>query len=207
MVAAQDEAPPSRRSGLEISPFVGVYNDAPEFDPDGSSVFVDPAGNALYGGFLAYHFDGGLFLEGELGSMALEMQPVGESRRDLDLLYYGGSLGYNIPLGDRVQLYPVVGLGQSRWSPEGLDSESDFTVSYGGGLRLFVGPSVAIRFDGRMRQISSALERTSALVSPVTSDQTFWAGTASVGVSFFVRGGGKEEVECGTRTSTASAMV
>lgn len=193
-VAGQDDAPPSRRSGLEISPFVGVYNDTPEFDPDGSTVFVDPAGNALFGGFIGYHFAGGLFVEGELGAMSLEMAPVGETRRDLDLLYYGGSVGYNFPLGGRAQLYPVLGIGQSRWSPEGLDSESDFTVSYGGGLRLFIAPSVAIRLDGRMRQISSALERTSALVSPVTADQTFWAGTASVGVSFFVRGGGKEEV-------------
>lgn len=72
-IAGQDEAPPSRRSGLEISPFVGVYDDTPEFDPDGSAVFVDPAGNALFGGFLGYHFGGGLFLEGELGIMSLEM--------------------------------------------------------------------------------------------------------------------------------------
>ncbi|MCH7562912.1 MAG: OmpA family protein [Gemmatimonadetes bacterium] len=193
-MAGQDEAPPSRGSGLEISPFVGFYDDTPEFDPDGSAVFVDPAGNALFGVFLGYHFGSGLFLEGELGSMSLEMQPLGEVRRDLDLLYYGASLGYNIPLGDHAQLYPVVGLGQSRWSPEGLDSESNFTVSYGGGFRLFVAPSVAIRVDARMRQISNALERTGALVSPVTPDQTFWASTASVGVSFFVRGGGEEEV-------------
>lgn len=193
-IAGQDEASPSRRSGMEISPFVGIYDDAPEFDPDGSAVFVDPAGNALFGGFLGYHFGGGLFLEGELGIMSLEMEPVGEIRRDLDLLYFGGSIGYDIPLGDRAQLYPAIGLGQSRWSPEGLGSESDFTVSYGGGVRLFVTPSVAIRVDARMRQISNALERTGALVSSVTPDQTFWAGTASVGVSFFVRGGGKEAV-------------
>ncbi|GMR12844.1 MAG: OmpA family protein [Gemmatimonadota bacterium] len=193
-LAGQEEAPPSRRSGLEISPFVGVYNDTPEFDPDGSAVFVDPAGNPLFGGFLGYHFAGGLFLEGEVGSMSLEMQPVGENRRDLDLLYYGGSLGYNFPLGDRAQLYPAIGLGQSRWSPERLNSESNFTVSYGGGVRVFIAPSVAIRVDARMRQISNALERTGALVSPVTPDQTFWAGTASVGVSFFVRGGGKAEI-------------
>jgi len=194
VVVGQDDVPPSRRSGLEISPFVGIYNDTPEFDPDGSAIFVDPAGNPLFGGFLGYHFGNGLFLEGELGSMALEMAPVGETMRDLDLLYYAGSLGYNIPLGDRVQLYPSVGLGQSRWSPDGLATESNFTLSYGGGFRLFVAPSIAIRLDARMHQVSSALQDTGPLVSAITPDQTLWAGKASIGVSFFVRGGGDEEV-------------
>lgn len=193
--AGQDETPPSRRSGLEISPFVGVFDDTPEFDPDGSNQFVDPAGNVLFGGFLGYHFGGGLFLEGELGIMSLETTPTGETRRDLGLLYYSGSLGYNIPLSDRVQLYPVVGVGQARWSPDGLASESNFMVSYGGGFRFFVAPQVAIRLDGRMHQVSGALEATGPLVSSVLPDQTFWGGSATIGLSFFPgRGAGADEV-------------
>ncbi len=182
--SGQDEAP-SRQGGFEIAPFIGTFDDVPEYDPDDSDDFVDPAGNPFFGAYLDYHFPAGLFIEGEFGFIPLEYAPAGETRRDTNLLVLGLGLGYNIPLGDKAQLYLDAGLGSFRWSPDGLDSESDFSLNYGTGLRVFLSDDFAVRFDARMHQLK-ALHGTSSTAD--AQGETMFAPTLTIGGSFFIRG-------------------
>ena len=72
--------------GWEISPFIGAFDDQPEFHPEGSSaVFVDPARNIFGGAHVAYNFASGLFVDVEGGYFPLDMRPSIGGVVDLDL--------------------------------------------------------------------------------------------------------------------------
>ena len=111
-------------TGWEISLFIGVFDDRPEFHPGGgSAVFVDPAHNMFVGVHVAHNFANGLFVDAEGGYMPLDLTLGTAGVVDLDLVLYSMGIGYNLPLTEEIQAYGVVGLGASRWSPDGLDSE------------------------------------------------------------------------------------
>ena len=179
-------------TGWEISPFTGVIGDNPGFYADGSNpVSLDP-GNVFVGGRLAYHFSLGLldlFLDGEGGYFPLEMRSNTGGVLDLEVLQYNGGIGYNLPISDRIQAYQVAGLGVIAWIPDGLDTEFDLTVTYGGGFRFLVTPRVALRAEARMHQVPNGLMNTAAaLASSAISKDTFWGWGFTLGVSFFLDG-------------------
>ncbi len=177
-------------TGWEISPFIGVFDDRPEFHPDGSSpVFVDPAGKLFVGGHLAYNFASGFFLDAEGGFFGPNMKPGTGGVVDLDLALYSAGVGYNLPIGDRVQAFGVAGLGASIWSPEGFDSETDLTLTYGGGARFSLTPRIALRAEARMHQVPDALSNTAAtLAGSALSEETFWGWGLTLGLSYFFGG-------------------
>ena len=182
-------------TGWEISPFVGVFDDQPEFHPDGSSsVFVDPAGNIFGGNHVAYNFASGLFVDAEGGYFPLDMRPETGGVVDLDLALFSAGVGYNLPLGERIQAFGVAGLGASSWSPEGLDSETDLMLTYGGGVRFSLTPRIALRAEARMHQVPDALANTAAaLAGSALSKETFWGWGFTLGASFFLSGSGSQD--------------
>ena len=69
---------------------------------------------------------------------------------DLDVSYY--QLGLLWQWGDRrVSPFFVVGAGVATLSPDlpGASSESRFSASIGGGVKLFLAPNLGLRFEGR----------------------------------------------------------
>ena len=179
-------------TGWEISPFVGVFDDQPEFHPDGSSsVFVDPAKNIFGGVHVAYNRGAGLFVDAEGGYFPLDMRLETGGVVDLDLVLLGAGVGYNVHLSASVQAYGVAGVGASSWRPEGLDSETDLTLMYGGGARFRVASRIALRAEARMHQVPDALANTSSAVAgSALSAETFWGWGFTVGASYFLGEGG-----------------
>lgn len=70
---------------------------------------------------------------------------------DLDVEYYhfGGTYLFD---GDNTRPFVVVTLGLSRFDPQlaGLDSESYFSMSIGGGLQLNASKRIGVRIEGRV---------------------------------------------------------
>ena len=177
-------------TGWEISPYIGLFDDVPEFHPGGSSsIFVDPARNIAGGGHVAYNFASGLFADFEGGYMPFDMRIPTRGTVDLDLAYFSGGVGYNLPLSGRLQAYGVVGLGAAHWRPEELDPETDLSLVYGGGVRLRVVPRLALRVEARMHQIPDALANTAAeLAGSAAPSATFRGWGLSLGASYFLGG-------------------
>lgn len=187
---AQEGAPPPDL-GWELSLYAGTYDDSPEFDLGRGAVSVDPDRNPLFGGRFGYTFSPGFFLQGEVGYVALQTEEArtGGSvvRQDTDVLLYGGALGYNLRLHDRFQLFAAVGGGAHRWSPDGSASETDYSLNYGGGARIFLTRSIALRGDVRMHQVPDAFSTAKARVG-LPADETFWGWEFSGGLSFHLGG-------------------
>ena len=177
-------------TGWEISPYLGVFDDVPEFHPNGSSsIFVDPARNTTGGAHIAYNFASGLFADFEGGYMPFDMRILTRGTVDLDMVYFSGGVGYNLPLSDQLQAYGVVGLGSAHWRPEELAAETDFGLTYGGGFRLRVAPRLALRVEARMHQIADALANTAAELAGATApSETFWGWGLTLGASYFFGG-------------------
>lgn len=180
------------RSGWELSPFIGGYDDGPEFGPADESRFVDPERNPLFGARLGYTLPSGFFLEGTAETVSLLFNDApgtaANQARDLDLWMYSALAGYRLRLHRRLELSAGAGAGASRWSPDGLDSETDFTLSYGAGARVFLTESLALRGDVRLYQTPEALTETRSRAGAPASDETFWGWASTGGISFFFGG-------------------
>lgn len=191
-VLPAQESGEAARSGWELAPFIGAYDDIPEFGPGDEALFVDPARNPLLGARLGYTFASGFFLEGtaETASLVLNDAPgtAANQRRDLDLWMYSALAGYRLRLHRRLELFGGVGAGASSWSPDGLGSETDFTVAYGAGTRIFLTESLALRGDTRLYQTPDALAETRDRVGAPASDETFWGWAFTGGISVFFGG-------------------
>jgi outer membrane protein OmpA-like peptidoglycan-associated protein/opacity protein-like surface antigen len=188
-VVAQD-AKMSDVMGWEISLFAGAHDDDPEFDPDGSRYFIEPDKNLLFGASVGYHLDMGVFFEVQGSYFPWDMNPVGQGLTDLNSYYINGSVGYSIPLLDRLSIYGIAGAGISVWEPDGFkDMEEDLTFNWGGGARVFLTPSIALRGEARMHYTPDALNNTSVKVANVQPDDEFLAAWAFTGgVSYFFGG-------------------
>lgn len=197
-VDAQEGVRPGE-SGWEISAHVGAYDDQPEFDPGNGAVSFDPEHRPLLGARLGYTFPSGLFVQAEGGYIrpVLAERRRSPRRRDTDVLLYGGALGYNVPLHDRLQLFGAVGAGAYTWSPPTGDSDTDFSVSYGGGTRIFLTRSLAFRGDVRVHQVPDALS-ASRQRAGTSAEETFWGWELSGGVSYFL-GGPRDSDDDGVR--------
>jgi len=73
-----------------------------------------------------------------------------QSLGDVDVAYY--HVGFLVQ-GDhpKVQPFGVISLGATNINPDlpGLDSETKFSTSFGGGVKLFFSRNVGMRFEGR----------------------------------------------------------
>lgn len=149
LLAAQEE--PMGRGGVEIQAIGGLFSPGtPDFASGETAFQVDPA--ALVGGRLGWSAPVGLFVQAELGYSPVTLV-AGDRSQDLNTLLYGGTVGFNFQASPRVQLFTLAGLGALRWdygSTE-LPAEVDMAWQGGGGLRVFLSRSVALRADVRDR--------------------------------------------------------
>lgn len=176
---------PADRGKWEIAGFAGAFDDNPEFDPDGREEFVNPAGNVLFGAGLNYHFPVGFFIGAEGRFVPLEIQPIRGDATDLNTFLYSGVVGYTIPLHARFDIYGVAGGSGVYWNTSDQGSETDFAISYGGGIRLYLTEQLALTGDYRMFQIPKALETLTENVAGIIPDETFWGYSLTGGVSYF----------------------
>ncbi len=187
MAAGQDSNGPLR-GAWEISAFAGGFDDDYEFDPDGSTLFIDPDNNVIFGGFLGFHLPYGFFLGAEGRYVPLDVRPAGGGVTDLDAYFFNGLLGFTIPLHRYLDIYAVGGLGQAYWSPETGDSETQLSYTYGAGTHLFLTPNFALKGEVRMHQVDEALVETTRSITGMTPDETFWGWAYTVGLSWFPGG-------------------
>lgn len=179
------QAPRYGRAALEVGGFAGVLDVKA---PDGADFDVDQ--DVVAGGRLGYVSRAGVFVLAEAAFSPQTLVAASGAATDLDALRVGGQLGYAFQPARAVQLLISAGAGAIRWEPEGFESETDFTATFGGGLRLFLGPAVALRLDVRDHFIPDALaETTEALdLGTLGGDEPTHNLEASAGLSVFVGG-------------------
>jgi outer membrane beta-barrel protein len=131
---------------FEVTGFIGIMS-VEDFET-----------NAVYGARLAYHINESLFAEAAIGQTK-----VGESSLekfvnekffdDRNLTYYDISLGWNVLPGESFlgqkraynsMFYLIGGLGSTDFA-----DDSNFTVNFGFGFKLFPNDSIAIRLEAR----------------------------------------------------------
>ena len=168
--------------------YQGQFNDTPEWRPD--HLADQLRRDALFGGRIGYNAPFNLFIQAEASNTLLvtRLSPA-DGKRNTNLFLLGGALGYNFQPTQNLQIFPMVGLGAAIFSPDGMASESDFTVEYGGGFRYFLNSSLAIRGDVRWHQIPNAMQdiRDRLAGTPVPHP-TLWGLELSSGLSLLVGG-------------------
>ena len=189
---------PSERGPWEINLFAGGFDDFYEFDPDGSVWYIDPDGNVMFGGALNYHFSKttgpfGWFagIEGRYVPLdivsPLAINPnAGKFITDLNAYFGNLHLGITLPLHERLDIYAVAGGSLANWRPEKLDSETDFGLTYGGGVRLFLTERFGLFGDFRGWDFPKAMEDVTEAVSGFTADENFWGYSFSGGITYFL---------------------
>lgn len=91
---------------------------------------------------------------------------------DVSLFLLGGNLSLYLPVRtSRIEPFLTAGAGAKIYDPDydGADTESDFTVNFGGGANLRLTPAVALRVDVR-DYISSLDPEMSGLDSTIQHD-------------------------------------
>jgi outer membrane protein OmpA-like peptidoglycan-associated protein len=175
-------------NGLELSAFAAAFDDRGEFGPGSDAFFVDPAGNALFGGSLAYHFRERFFIEGGGGFIPMRMRAPTGVVRDLDLTLLTASLGYRLPLTEALDVAASAGGGFASWDPGGLGTERDATFLYGLTARYFLTPMLALRADGRLHHLPGPLALTGNRQTITVPDDAMLGWSLSGGVSVFLFG-------------------
>jgi len=147
-VAAQDK--PSR---FELTPFAG-YQFGGEFDLVNSDTELELDGAPSFGLIFNVDIDADKQYEFFYSRQETELDNKGlflnEPVFDLDVeyLHFGGTLAF---AGDSVRPYIVSTIGLSRFDPQGsgLDSETFFSFSFGGGVKLFPDKRIGMRLEAR----------------------------------------------------------
>lgn len=137
------------RSGVEINGFAGFFwPTEPDFILGETGFQFENEQELYFGGRLGYTFPINLFIQGEVGYAPLTIQRNG-TEFDIKTWLYGGSLGYNFQLARAAQLFVLVGGGVVKWDPDGLENETEPRGHFGGGVRLYLTPNVAVRGEVR----------------------------------------------------------
>jgi outer membrane protein OmpA-like peptidoglycan-associated protein len=168
--------------------YVGQFNDLPEWRPD--HLRDQLRRDALFGGRIGYNSPFNLFVQAEASNTLLltRLSATG-GRRNTNLFLLGGALGFNIQPRQNLQLVPLVGIGAAIWRPDGIASETDFTVEFGGGVRYFVNPKLAVRGDLRWHAIPNAMQNIrDRLAGTPVPHPTMWGAELSGGMSLLVGG-------------------
>jgi Outer membrane protein beta-barrel domain len=151
-----------REGTVEISPFAG-YLWGGEFARGTTSVFdtrVDVDDEVTYGIRFGYNITDAFEIEGQWSHTGTNFVtnddslfgPGGSELGDLDIDYWMGYVTFNFGHGRAVP-YVTLGAGVANLDPDipGVNTNSDtrFTGSLGGGVKVFFNPHFGLRFDGR----------------------------------------------------------
>lgn len=132
---------------VEISPMVG-YRFGGEFTVDATDEDVDVKEAASFGLAVDVEYAPDRMVEVFYSRQATEIEDVSPSL-DVDVEYFqiGGVAEFSQP---NYTPYTVGTLGVTRFSPDGdLDSETRFSLTFGGGVKWFLNDQWAIKVEGR----------------------------------------------------------
>jgi hypothetical protein len=152
-----------RQGTVELEPFAG-YLFGGRFSRGTTDLFpdsVDVADEPTYGGRVGFNVTSLFEIEFQYSQTETEFTtpngggifgPGPARLGDLKIQYFLGYTTFNFGHG-RFAPYVTVGAGAAVLTPEvtGVNTSSDtrFTASLGGGLKVFVNPHFGLRFDGR----------------------------------------------------------
>ena len=148
---------PFAQSGVELTPFFG-YRGGGEFRLSALNQFEDVEidESESYGVLVGFTIAPwsqiileASFQESTLGKSSGDFQP-GIPLGDVDVAYY--HIGYQMQSpGPQLQWFGVVTIGATTIDPHilGLESETKFSASFGGGLKLNFNQHLGLRLEGR----------------------------------------------------------
>ncbi|NNG47038.1 MAG: porin family protein [Deltaproteobacteria bacterium] len=139
--------------GAELTPFAG-FRFGGSFEDNTTGLDLDVDEGESFGLILdvraTHETEYELFYSVQKTTLQGEGLFAGEPLFDLDIhyLHIGGT--YLFP-GERVRPFIGAGLGLTYFSPDGpgLDSEINFSLSLGGGVKIPISKRVGLRFEGR----------------------------------------------------------
>ncbi|MFQ6023206.1 MAG: outer membrane protein [Acidiferrobacterales bacterium] len=171
-VLAQEKPP-----RYELTPF-GAYQGGGEFEQvgTGSELELDESGS--FGLVFNRRVDADrqweIFYSRQETELDTEGLFVNEPVLDLDVDYlqFGGTYAFDSELG---RPYIVATIGVSRFDPEpsGFDSETFFSFSFGGGVKLFPDKRFGLRLEGRF--LATVVDSDSEILCRTGFDTNFCA--------------------------------
>lgn len=183
------------RSGVEISGQAGLFwPQEPDFTAAEDAFAFESDFELLFAGRVGYTFPINLFLQGEASYASLGIEQDGATR-STDAWLLGGSVGYNFQVARGAQLFALAGGGIALWEPDGLNGETQPRVHVGGGVRLFLTPSVAVRAEVRDNVIPATLTEVRRQLNPGTTidDELTHNLELAGGISLFFGGPGDSD--------------
>lgn len=132
---------------FEITPYAG-YRVGGQFEDAVSEEDRDVAEDGSFGLILAWTESPGRQYELFYGRQQTEIEGPEPLDLDIDYLHVGGSLYWP---RERWSSFFSGGLGATRFSPgpSGIDDETRFSLSLGGGVRVALSDRVGLRFEAR----------------------------------------------------------
>jgi len=174
-------------SGFEFEAYGGAMDgDEPTLSPNEQQFRVSADG--FFGGRVAYNHPSHVFFEGALGYAPLTLLSTASPDMGLNALVGTSSIGYNVQVARDFQFFLVAGGGIIRWDPDDpIQSETDGTAHYGGGVKIFFTRNVALRADIRDHLTFNALTDIRRQLNPglTIEDGTTHNVEFTVGVSLF----------------------
>jgi opacity protein-like surface antigen len=143
---------------LELTPFIGYRfgGDVPRESSEIFEVDVEVDEAAVYGMALDIKVGPGLLIE--LFASRQETEFVDDTGLfqpedvllDVDVTYYHVGVGWGWRIND-VEPFVLGSLGIAKISPDafGLHDEDEFSMSFGGGVKVWINNHVGFRFEGR----------------------------------------------------------
>lgn len=149
----------SAQSRFELTPFAGAFLPLADLtDAFGSDNVVQSHSSAVtFGAHAGVRFSA-LSIEGTFAYVGTNLDSEGSGvtiSEDQTILIFGGSLLYNIEASRFMEFFLAAGAGIKSYSaddplsPPGFEAGSDFMYNAGGGMRIFISPTTAIRVDVR----------------------------------------------------------
>ena len=184
--AQQTQRPRLGAEGVEVELYGGVFiPNEPAFLPTEPPFNLDPR-DPIFGARLGYTFPLNFFLQGEVGYSPLAFVQAGGAR-NVNMLVYGGSLGYNLQLARPLQFFLLGGAGMIHWDADGLRQENKLRLHAGGGFRAFLSRVVAIRVEFRDHIVPATMTQIREDLIPglVAPDEATHNFEISGGISLF----------------------
>jgi hypothetical protein len=150
-VPARAEEPPREYNGFEFTPFVG-YMAGGEFEDPTDSSDRDLDAGTSFGIIIDAAAEWWRHYEMLYVRQSTSVDGVEPFDMDVEYLQFGGTVSY--PDSEAKHVIPYFGMtiGAARFSPDGagLDDETKFAATLGGGLRIPINKNFGVRLDLRV---------------------------------------------------------
>jgi len=152
---AQSAATSSSQTAGVVIPNIDSASYELGFYAGSMRIIADSDNTIVYGSRLSYHINDLLFVEGSIAGMNIdvshELEGQEGSKQGVGSYYYNGSVGFNLIPGELffspttvvpIYFYALLGAGNTV-----LDDTNTFSLNFGGGMRLLLSDSIAVRMD------------------------------------------------------------